>query len=634
MKKSLLLLFMSVAFLACSKSDDNTPPVKLSNLKEMSSFKIKVGDKGYEAEIKDGFIKAVLPSAADLTKLSPEIKVSEKAKVSPGSSVVQDFTKTVEYTVTAEDKSTKVYKAFITKTSSQNLIESFAFTNLPEGESSLVWKDKNPLDMDTLIYKVPSATNIKALTSKITVSAKATVDPASGSTLDYSKPVKYTVKAEDGTKKEYLVMVDNTLAKVKINAINRDDYRGKKPGEIISFTTNVLPSVKEEVKVQLFGTNNPTKGLDLVVESIDVKSNKVNVVLPKDYQNDQYYFKVYIASNNSAVGNSFVLDGGITYFIHIADVRNQSTKNYVPCTALLMPGEIFKANMNLERAKFNSYKFYLRKDGKDIPLQNAKLDSSLEQVKFVMPNVPSTPVSSGRGYELVVKKDGNQESVHRLVNTKGSEIAVTVGGAPVIKALSKNKVKAGEVIQVIGDNLFFSYSEGDSSILNEESKITLKLNGNTYVKPLKYSEGRYSFDTKDMQPGTFTVTVMNNIKTFGASTQNTVLVIEDDSAPITLKVNSAEIFSEKNKFTPKEIFISFNESIANVNIVKVVVDANRPDIAIENFITYPSTMTTGKLPDDKYKEYYANPSKYKGYVVVEVKGKEYKLPFTLVHGAD
>jgi len=54
-------------------------------------------------------IKVDVPAGTDLTALTPTIKVSEKATVSPASGVVQNFTNPVVYTVTAEDGSTAKY---------------------------------------------------------------------------------------------------------------------------------------------------------------------------------------------------------------------------------------------------------------------------------------------------------------------------------------------------------------------------------------------------------------------------------------------------------------------------------------------------------------------------------------------
>ena len=54
-------------------------------------------------------ISGLLPAGTDVTTLVPTIIFSDKATISPASGVVQDFSKEVLYTVTAEDGSTKVF---------------------------------------------------------------------------------------------------------------------------------------------------------------------------------------------------------------------------------------------------------------------------------------------------------------------------------------------------------------------------------------------------------------------------------------------------------------------------------------------------------------------------------------------
>ena len=59
-------------------------------------------------------IVAVVPEGTLLTNLVPIIVISEKATVVPASGTVVDFTNPVDFTVTAEDGSTVVYKATVT----------------------------------------------------------------------------------------------------------------------------------------------------------------------------------------------------------------------------------------------------------------------------------------------------------------------------------------------------------------------------------------------------------------------------------------------------------------------------------------------------------------------------------------
>ena len=85
--------------------------VAKSNEKSILSFRLS----GFDPEV-DGTINetnytvyAVVPDGTDLTKLMPNITVSDKATFSPASSGYEDFTNPVTYTVTAEDGSTQDY---------------------------------------------------------------------------------------------------------------------------------------------------------------------------------------------------------------------------------------------------------------------------------------------------------------------------------------------------------------------------------------------------------------------------------------------------------------------------------------------------------------------------------------------
>jgi len=59
----------------------------------------------------------------------------------------------------------------------------------------------------TIKAEVPSGTDLTKLSPTITTSGKALVSPASGTTQDFSKPVVYTVTAEDGSTQAYIVTV-------------------------------------------------------------------------------------------------------------------------------------------------------------------------------------------------------------------------------------------------------------------------------------------------------------------------------------------------------------------------------------------------------------------------------------------
>jgi hypothetical protein len=59
---------------------------------------------------------------------------------------------------------------------------------------------------------LPYGTDVRALAPQITVSAKASVSPASGTARDFANPVTYTVTAQDGSAQDYTVTVTVTGA--------------------------------------------------------------------------------------------------------------------------------------------------------------------------------------------------------------------------------------------------------------------------------------------------------------------------------------------------------------------------------------------------------------------------------------
>lgn len=93
-----------------------------------------------------------------------------------------------------------VLLAGCTKKSSEKQILSFSFYS-PAVEATVMESAK------TIVATLPAETDLTALVPVITVSDKATVNPASGVRQDFTNPVTYTVTAEDGSQASYTVAV-------------------------------------------------------------------------------------------------------------------------------------------------------------------------------------------------------------------------------------------------------------------------------------------------------------------------------------------------------------------------------------------------------------------------------------------
>lgn len=206
-----LLVACVVLIWACNKKVDVTPtptptPTTKSSAKAITKFSFAALSPAVDATIDAAAktISATVPAVTDITKLVPTITISDKATVSPASGVAQDFSKEVSYTVTAEDASTQVWKvnvikAIAPKSSAKNIL-TFAFNATSPAVKAIV-----DTTAKTIVALLPAGTDVTRLVPMLTVSEKATVSPATGVAQDFTKEITYTVTAEDGTKKEFLV---------------------------------------------------------------------------------------------------------------------------------------------------------------------------------------------------------------------------------------------------------------------------------------------------------------------------------------------------------------------------------------------------------------------------------------------
>lgn len=122
----------------------NTP----SSTKDILSFGLLRADNTsfYQGDEKVSItgdsIKILVPGTAVLNALVPQIQING-VKVSPASSITQDFSKPVVYTVTAQDSSKKSYMVVIKQDILKNLVYigsgDKSFYALDSRDGSVVW---------------------------------------------------------------------------------------------------------------------------------------------------------------------------------------------------------------------------------------------------------------------------------------------------------------------------------------------------------------------------------------------------------------------------------------------------------------------------------------------------------------
>ena len=118
--------------------------------------------------------------------------------------VYQNFTNPVVYTVKAQDSSTQQYTVTVKvapRKSSDRAITSFNFKSLSPVVTGSI---------DTVNYiislAVPFGTNISGLIPSILTNG-ISINPANEVPQDFTKPVTYSVTAEDGSIQQYTVNV-------------------------------------------------------------------------------------------------------------------------------------------------------------------------------------------------------------------------------------------------------------------------------------------------------------------------------------------------------------------------------------------------------------------------------------------
>jgi len=164
-----------------------------NSAKDITSFTI-LGVKG---DIDGDTISLTVPYGSSLLSLIPTI-VYTGATVSPASGSPQNFTGSVDYTVTADNGSTKVYTVSVS-IAANPLITSFTIP-LQVGTTTID-DTKN-----TITLMMPYLTDVTALIPTFTTNTGATVSPAIGVPTDFTAPVTY-VASQGNSRKLYSVNV-------------------------------------------------------------------------------------------------------------------------------------------------------------------------------------------------------------------------------------------------------------------------------------------------------------------------------------------------------------------------------------------------------------------------------------------
>jgi hypothetical protein len=329
--------------LSCSKEEFK------SSEKEITEFSI--GSLAANAKgIVDQKAKTVtfkVPAGTDVKALVPMVMVSKYATVVPASGVSQDFTAPVTYTVTAEDGSKQTFTVTVIVMSGDKEIKSFKFAGLTPAVVGGINKETGAIRLS-----VPFGTNVKELVPTIEISEKATVTPSAGVKQDFTKPVVYTVAAEDGSKREYTVTVEAgkstekqllefKLAGISPAVVATVDEGKKTVKAVVPFGTNVKALVPT-LSVSANATVNPASGV-----ATDFTSDVQYTVTAQDGSKQAYTVSVEVAKNAEAKILKFKFAGlnpAVEGVVNEAEKTVKLTVPYGTNVASIVPSVTYSAN--------------------------------------------------------------------------------------------------------------------------------------------------------------------------------------------------------------------------------------------------------------------------------------------------
>lgn len=125
-------------------------------------------------------ITVKLPYGTPVSSLKPQFSIPDGATVNPAAGSTVDFTNAVNYRV----KNGNIYKDYTVSVSAQNPIISFTINGLAA--------TINPVSK-TISLALPQGTSLDALQPQIVTEPGVSISPVSGSTINFTNPVQFTV---------------------------------------------------------------------------------------------------------------------------------------------------------------------------------------------------------------------------------------------------------------------------------------------------------------------------------------------------------------------------------------------------------------------------------------------------------
>lgn len=214
---------------------------------------------------------------------------------------------------------------------------------------------------------LPYGSNPKKLTPIIEFSDKATLVPASGIGQDFSKPVYYTLTAEDGSKVIYTVKL--SVAPQPAPTIATFDKDTLDAGQNLRIVGKYFGSFVLDVAVNLVSS----AGQKSIVSVKEMDSTFIVVEIPIDTPPGNYRCSVQVKELSS------VSPQGVVVALPAPTIRSVSKFN-------LLQGDTLWIGASHTDVASYAYQLYLQGSARDMVIPLAKEITSSQRLGFVIPN--------------------------------------------------------------------------------------------------------------------------------------------------------------------------------------------------------------------------------------------------------
>lgn len=302
----------------------------------ITSFEISLNGEMIEGSIDQGNNTITFEvRGADLSSITPNIEISDGARINPDGDDSQDFSEVVYYTVTAENGNERTYDVIVNNIplNSENDILNFVVGINGESIEGRIDQETREIAFETGSF------NISNLVPEITVSESALVSPASGESVDFTNPVTYTVTAENGETSEYTILINQAY---KVDAYT---LYGPRWGAQKLFTRAALYIVTDFLDPEIAGTElflfDGTNRVDLPIQAVNsyedrrIISYQITTEIP-DFAVSSTSYKIVYRLDDLEVSSDFFID---VLAENSPNITGTNQSLYRPGDSLIITGE-------------------------------------------------------------------------------------------------------------------------------------------------------------------------------------------------------------------------------------------------------------------------------------------------------